>query len=114
VVAGAVREEMWKKSRWTIATWPIAIAVGWAQILGLWDYARGRVMTWQPSIGPAAAPRRFRKCVVGWNGSLAVIWLALAAWRIAQTGSPQFAVVGLFGLVNIIIIGRIAFPGKAR
>ena len=44
---------------------PIAIAVGWAQILGLWDFARGKVMTWHPTIGPVDAPRRFRKCVVG-------------------------------------------------
>lgn len=114
VIVGAVLYPLWHNSRWTLATWPVAIAVGWAQVLGLWDYARGRVMTWQPSIGPAAAPRRFRKCVVGWNGSLALVWLGLAAWRIAQTHSPQLAVIGLFGLVNLVIVGRIAFPGKAR
>jgi cellulose synthase (UDP-forming) len=114
VIVGAVLYPLWHNSRWTLATWPVAIAVGWAQVLGLWDYARGRVMTWQPSIGPASAPLRFRKCVVGWNGTLALVWLALAAWRIAQTGSPQFAVVAAFGVVNLIVVGRIAFPGKAR
>jgi cellulose synthase/poly-beta-1,6-N-acetylglucosamine synthase-like glycosyltransferase len=114
VVTGTVLYPLWHNARWTLATWPIAIAVGWAQILGLWDFARGKVMTWQPTIGPVDAPRRFRKCVVGWNGTLAIAWVALAAWRIAQTGSPQFAVIGVFGLVNLIVVGRIAFPGKAR
>ncbi len=114
VVTGTVLYPLWHNARWTLATWPIAIAVGWAQVLGLWDFARGKVMTWHPTIGPVDAPRRFRKCVVGWNGTLALVWLGLAAWRIAQTGSLQFAVIGVFGLVNLIVVGRIAFPGKAR
>jgi cellulose synthase (UDP-forming) len=114
VVTGVVLYPLWHNARWTLATWPIAIAVGWAQILGLWDFARGKVMTWHPTIGPVDAPRRFRKCVVGWNGTLALVWVGLAAWRIAQTGSPRFAVVAVFGLINVIVVGRIAFPGKAR
>jgi len=114
VVTGTVLYPLWHNARWTWATWPIAIAVGWAQILGLWDFARGKVMTWQPTIGPAAAPRRFRKCVVRWNGTLALLWLGLAVWRIAQTGSYQFAIVALFGLVNVVVVGRIAFPGKVK
>ena len=114
VITGTVLYPLWHNVRWTLATWPIGIAVGWAQALGLWDFARGKVMTWQPTIGPAAAPRRFRKCVVRWNGTLAILWLGLAAWRIAETASYQFAIVALFGLVNAIVVGRIAFPGKVR
>lgn len=114
VVTGAVLYPLWHNTRWTVATWPIAIAVGWAQVLGIWDFARGKVMTWQPTIGPAAAPLRFRKCVVLWNGTLALVWVGLAVWRIAQTGSYQFAIVLLFGLINVIAVGRIAFPGKVR
>lgn len=114
VIVGTVLYPLWHNSRWTWAVWPVAIAVGWAQTLALWDYARGKVMSWQPTIGPVDAPRRFRKCVVGWNGTLAVAWLVLAAWRIAGTGSARFTVVALFGLVNAVVVGRIAFPGKVR
>jgi len=114
VIVGTILYPLWHNARWTWAVWPLAIAVGWAQALALWDYARGRVMTWQPTIGPVDAPRRFRKCVVSWNGTLAVAWLGLAAWRIAQTGSDRFVVVALFGLVNLVVVGRIAFPGKVN
>lgn len=114
VITGTLLYPLWHNARWSWATWPVAIAVGWAQALAMWDYARGKVMTWQPTIGPAAAPRRFRKCVVRWNGTLAVLWIGLAAWRIAQTGSYQFAIVAMFGLINLAVVGRIAFPGKVR
>ncbi|HEX4092065.1 MAG TPA: glycosyltransferase family 2 protein [Trebonia sp.] len=114
VATGTVLYPLWHNARWTLATWPIAFAVGWAQILGLWDFARGRVMTWNSTIGSVQAPRRFRKCVVRWNGSLALVWLGLALWRIVQTGSWQFAIVALFGLVNVIVVARIAFPGNAQ
>ena len=36
--------------------WPLTIAVGWAQVLAIWDYARGKVMSWQPSRGPRTPP----------------------------------------------------------
>jgi cellulose synthase (UDP-forming) len=114
VITGTVLYPLWHNARWTLAAWPVAIAVGWAQILAMWDYSHGKVMTWQASIGPATTPKRFRRCVVAWNGTLALLWLGLALWRIAQTGSYQFAFVALFGLINVLAVGRIAFPGKTR
>jgi hypothetical protein len=47
-----------------------------------------------------------------WNGSLAIAWFALAAWRIEQTGSARFAFVGLLGVVNALVVGRLIFPGR--
>jgi cellulose synthase (UDP-forming) len=113
VIVGTVLYPLWHNARWTLAVWPVAIAVGWAQVLGLWDYARGKVMTWNPTIGPVQAPRRFRKCVVAWNGSLALVWLVLAGWRISQGHGQRFAVVATFGIIYAVIVGRITFPGKA-
>ena len=113
VITGAVLYPLWHNTRWPLGTWPLAIAVGWAQAIALWDYARGRVMSWQPTRGPRDATPRFRKAVLVWNGTLALAWLALATWRIQQTGSPRFAIVALFGIVNAVIIGRIIFPGRA-
>jgi cellulose synthase (UDP-forming) len=112
VVTGVVLYPLWHNSRWSVHVWPLAIAVGWAQVLAIWDYARGKVMAWAPSRGPKDATRRFRRAVCVWNGTLAVAWVGLAAWRIEQTMSVRFAVVLLFGLANLAAVLRVVFPGK--
>lgn len=112
VITGAVLYPLWHNSRWPLSSWPAAIAVGWAQALAIWDYSRGKVMSWQASRGPGDATRRFRKMVIAWNGTLAIAWLVLAMYRIAETGSSRFSIVFLFGVINAIIIGRIIFPGE--
>jgi hypothetical protein len=103
---------LWHNSCWSVHAWPLAIAVGWAQVLALWDYAWGKVMAWDPSRGPRDASRRFRTCVCLWNGSLAIAWVALAGWRIEQTASPRFAVVALAGLANLAAVAGVVFPGR--
>jgi cellulose synthase (UDP-forming) len=112
VLTGTVLYPLWHNSPYSPRIWPLAIAVGWAQVLALWDYSRGKVMSWQPSRGPGDATRRFWWGVTLWNGSLAIAWFALAAWRIEQTGSARFAFVGLLGVVNALVVGRLIFPGR--
>lgn len=112
VITGTVLYPLWHHARWPLAAWPLGVAVGWAQALALWDFARGKVMSWQPTRGPADATRRFRVGVLAWNATLAVAWLALALWRTHQTGSGRFAVVFLFGVANLMIVGRVVFPGR--
>jgi cellulose synthase (UDP-forming) len=112
VITGTILYPLWHNAKWPFGIWPLAVAVGWAQALALWDFARGKVMSWQPSRGPGDATRRFRKAVVGWNGTLALAWLGLALWRVAQTHSDRFAVIALFGAVNVAVIMRIIFPGR--
>lgn len=112
VITGTVLYPLWHNARYPAGAWPLAIATGWAQVLALWDYARGKVMSWQPSRGPGDATRRFRFCVVAWNGSLALTWLGLAAYRIAQDHSVRFAVVAAFGLINLVVVSRVIFPGR--
>jgi hypothetical protein len=112
VVVGAVLYPLWHTSRYPLSLWPLAIATGWAQILALWDFARGKVMSWESTRGPADSTRRFRKAVLAWNGSLALIWQALAAWRIHQTPSPRFAVIAALGIVNAVIVARVIVPGR--
>ncbi len=112
VLTGTVLYPLWHHARWSAHAWPLGIAVGWAQVLAIWDYAWGRVMSWDPSRGPKDASRRFRKAVCAWNGSLALAWVALAGWRIAQSLSPRFAVVALLGLLNLAAVARVVFPGR--
>jgi hypothetical protein len=42
---------------------------------------------------------------------VAVLWLALALWRTAADGSPRFAVLLFFGLLNLAMVARVIFPG---
>ncbi|HXW47133.1 MAG TPA: cellulose synthase catalytic subunit [Streptosporangiaceae bacterium] len=113
VLVTAVLYPLWHNSPYSPRIWPLSLAVGWAQVLAIWDFARGRVMSWTPTRQPGDATRRFWYGVTIWNGGLALIWMALAAWRIVQTGSPRFAVVAVLGLVNLVIVGRLIFPGRS-
>jgi cellulose synthase (UDP-forming) len=112
VLCSAVLYPLWHNSPYSPRIWPLSLAVGWAQVLALWDFARGRVMSWTPTRQPGDATRRFWYGVTIWNGGLALMWVSLAAWRIAQTGSTRFAVVAVLGLFNLIIVGRLIFPGR--
>ncbi len=112
LVTGTVLYPLWHNTKWPLGMWPLSIAVGWAQALSIWDYSRGKVMSWQASRGPKDATRRFRKAVLAWNGTLALAWIGLAGYRTFQTGSDRFAIVGLMGIINLVVVGRIIFPGK--
>src|SRR5262249_59598172 len=60
VVVGAVLYPLWHTSRYPFSLWPLAIATGWAQILALWDFARGKDMSCEPTRSPAHATRTVR------------------------------------------------------
>jgi cellulose synthase (UDP-forming) len=111
VITSSVLYPLWHNAPYSPRIWPLTIAVGWAQVLAIWDYSRGKVMSWQPTRGPGSASGRFWWGVTLWNGTLALAWLGLAVWRIEQTGSIRFGVVALFGLVNALIVSRLIFPG---
>ena len=111
VITGTVLYPLWHNAPYSPRIWPLSLAVGWAQVLAIWDYARRKVMSWQPTRGPGDAIRRFWWGVTLWNGTLAAAWLGLAAWRIEQTGSLRFGVVAAFGVLNALIVGRLIFPG---
>jgi cellulose synthase (UDP-forming) len=112
VITGTVLYPLWHNAPYSPRIWPLALAVGWAQLLAIWDYSRRKVMSWQPTRGPGDATRRFWWGVTLWNGTLALAWLGLAGWRIVQTGSLRFGVVAAFGVLNALIVGRLIFPGR--
>lgn len=114
VATGLMLYPLWHTSGYSWRAWPLMIAVGWAQVLALWDFARGNVMSWQPSRGPADASRRFWWGLTLWNGTLAVVWVGVALYRFQQSGSDRFAVVLLFGVVNALIIARLVFSGWSK
>jgi len=110
-VTGFVLYPLWHYSGYGPSVWPLGIARGWAHVFAIWDGARGKTMGWHPSRTPGSSLRRFRIGVTGWSGGVAVLWVALAIWRMATLGSPQFAVLLFFGLLNLVVVSRVIFPG---
>jgi cellulose synthase (UDP-forming) len=113
VLVSVVLYPLWHNSPYSPRTWPLSLAAGWAQVLGIWDFARHRVRPRAPSREPSDATRRFWWAVTIWNGGLGLVWLALAAWRTAQTGSVGFGVIAALGLFNLVVVGRLIVPGRS-
>jgi hypothetical protein len=68
-------------------------------------------MSWHPTRTPGSSLPRFRIGVTWWSGGVAVLWLALAIWRTVALSSLQFAVLLVFGLLNLALVSRVIFPG---
>ena len=111
MLTGFALYPLWHRARYGPQIWPLGIARGWAHVFAIWDGAWGKSMSWQPTRTPGSSLRRFRIGVRWWSGSMAVLWLALAIWRMAALGSPQFAVLLFFGVLNLAVVSRVIFPG---
>jgi len=111
ILTGLVLYPLWHHSRYGPSILPLGIARGWAHVFAIWDGARGKTMGWHPSRGPGSSLRRFRFWTIGWSGCMAMAWAMLAVWRTVTLGSPQYAVVLSFGLLNLAAVGRVIFPG---
>jgi cellulose synthase (UDP-forming) len=111
MLTGFVLYPLWHRSRYGPSTWPLGVARGWAHVFAIWDGARGKSMSWHPSRTPGSSLRRFRIGVVWWSGGAALLWLLLGIWRTAADGSIRFAILLLFGVVNLAVVGRVIFPG---
>jgi cellulose synthase (UDP-forming) len=118
---GFVLYPLWHRAQYGPGIWPLGIARGWAHVFAIWDGARGTSMSWQPTRTPGSSLRRFRLGVTGWSGGAAVVWVALAGWRMATAGHGashsagagpwQFAVLLAFGLLNLAVVSRVIVPG---
>ena len=111
MLTGFVLYPLWHRSRYRPSVWPLGIARGWAHVFAIWDGARGKSMGWHPTRTPGSSLRRFRIGVTWWSGGMALLWLILAVWRTMTLGSLKFAVLLVFGLLNLAVVGRVIFPG---
>jgi cellulose synthase (UDP-forming) len=109
---GFVLYPLWHRSGYGPSIWPLGVARGWAHVFAIWDGARGKSMGWHPTRTPGSSLRRFRVGVTWWSGGAALLWLVLAIWRTVTLGSLQFAVLLVFGLVNLAVVSRVIFPGE--
>ena len=109
---GFVLYPLWHRSRYQPSVWPLGIARGWAHVFAIWDGARRKSMGWHPTRMPGSALRRFQIGVTWWSGGMALLWVVLAIWRTLSLGSLRFAVLLVFGLLNLAVVSRVIFPGK--
>jgi hypothetical protein len=80
-------------------------------VFAIWDSARNKTMSWQPTRTPGSALRRFRIAVTGWTGGTCIAWAALALWRTVSLDTARFAVLAAFGLLNLALVSRVIFAG---
>jgi cellulose synthase (UDP-forming) len=111
MLTGFVLYPLWHRSSYGPSVWSLGIARGWAHAFAIWDGARGKTMGWHPSRTPGSSLRRFRIGVTWWSGGMAMLWLALAIWRMVTIGYLQFAVLLFFALLNLAMVSRVVFPG---
>jgi cellulose synthase (UDP-forming) len=114
MVTGFVLYPLWHRADYGPSVWPLGVARGWAHVFAIWDGARGKTMGWHPSRTPGSALRRFRIGVTAWSGGTALLWAVLAIWRTVTVGAAQFAVLLLFGLLNLAVVSRVIFPGEEK
>jgi cellulose synthase (UDP-forming) len=112
MMTGFVMYPLWHRSRYSPAVWPLGVARGWAHVFAIWDGARRRSMGWHPTRMPGSALRRFRIGVTWWSGGMALLWVVLAIWRTLGLGSLRFAILLIFGLLNLAVMSRVIFPGE--
>ena len=91
---------------------PLSAARGWAHALAIWDYLRGKTMAWQASGAQVSSVRRFHVATTVWNGSAAISWLALAAWRTIDYRSWQYVVAITLGLFYAASTVRLLSPPR--
>jgi cellulose synthase (UDP-forming) len=111
MLTGFVLYPLWHRSRYGPSTLSLGVARGWAHVFAIWDGALGRNMSWHPSRTPGSSLPRFRLGVTWWSGGAAALWLLLAVWRTWSAGSVRFAVLLVFGVLNLAVVGRVLFAG---
>lgn len=108
LLAGMLNFPLWHKTGYGPSCWPIVIATGWAQAISIWDYARGNVMSWQPTGGRTDSVKGFR-IGVRWNALLAAAWLLLGAWRYEQQANSGFLILIGFGILYSGLLACVLF-----
>jgi cellulose synthase (UDP-forming) len=111
MLTGSVLYPLWHRSRYGPSVWPLGVARGWAHVFAIWDGAVGTRMAWDATLGPASSLPRFRIGVTWWSGGIGLLWVVLAVWRTMTLGSFRFAVLLVFGLLNLAVVSRVIFPG---
>jgi cellulose synthase (UDP-forming) len=94
----------WHRCRFGPEALMAKLLYGWAHIFALWDICRRKRMGWQTTGGGKrkVGTRRVWVAVAVWNGTTAVTWVGIAAWRLTSHGLA-FTPLLLTGVIASII-----------
>ena len=93
---------------------PLTIIRGWAHVLAIWDYIRGRTLKWEPSGANVNRVRRLWWSLIVWNGGVAAVWLGMTAYRLEQAHSLQFLITAVTGIVYASVTARAIYAMSER
>ncbi|WP_221353005.1 glycosyltransferase family 2 protein [Streptomyces beigongshangae] len=108
---------LWHRAPYRLEAWAVRVMYGWSHVFAVWDVLRGRPMGWKPT-GSAGAKkngmRRYWNCMILWTGGTAVVWVAVAAWRMLTLYPPDFALMLSAGLFYAMVVGRVLVQPRAQ
>ena len=108
---------MWHRSPYRLEAWSVRVLSGWAHVFALWDMLTGRLRGWQPS-GTGAkrqdGRRRLWTGVIGWSLGTAVLWTALAVWRMMTMDAFNFFLTFVLGVFQVVVVGRILISPRSE
>jgi cellulose synthase (UDP-forming) len=105
---------LWHRSSYDLrATLPLSLVRAWAHAMAIWDYLRGKTMSWQATGAGVTSVRRFWWGIRLWNVTAVTAWLALIGWRMTAITPSRFTIVTISGLINAAIVLRVLFPGRS-
>ena len=104
---------LWHRSSYDLReTLPLTLVRAWAHALAIWDYLRGKTMSWQATGAGVTSVRRFWWGIRLWNLTAVTVWLALIGWRMSVIAPSRLTIVTISGLLNAAIVLRVLFPGR--
>ena len=104
---------LWHRSSYDLRkTLPLSLVRAWAHALAIWDYLRGRTMSWEPTGAGVNPVYRFFWGVRLWNLTAVLVWLGLVSWRVMSYPPSRFLFVAFGALLNGAVVLRVVFPGK--
>lgn len=108
---------LWHRAPYRLEAWAVRVMYGWSHVFAVWDLLRGRPMGWRPTGSQGAKKNGMRRYWTGmavWTGGTAVLWVAVAAWRMLTLYPPDFALMLSAGLFYALVVGRVLVQPRER
>ncbi|MET8554079.1 cellulose synthase catalytic subunit [Streptomyces sp. NPDC004959] len=107
---------LWHRAPYRLEAWAVRIMYGWSHVFAVWDVLRGRPMGWKPTGSDGAKKNgmgRYWAGMIGWTGGTAVLWVAVAGWRLLTGYPPDYALMLSGGLFYAAVVARVLVPPRA-
>ncbi|WP_181799270.1 glycosyltransferase family 2 protein [Kitasatospora acidiphila] len=106
---------LWHRNPYRLEAWATRVMYGWAHVFAIWDVVRRRPMGWQPTGSSGAKKNKTQRFWGGmwfWSAPTAVLWPALALWRMTGSDPANYALMLGSGLFYAVAVGRVLVQPK--